>query len=89
MKKKFVLPDKFVVKVTTKDIMEGKPGYSSFCPIALALKRQFPKQRICVAARINIGNYRRDLPPKADDFILDFDHGNRVYPFQFTVKKNA
>lgn len=86
--------NKIKINVTKNDIAKGKRGRTNSCPIALACKRV--KELSCVKAvgglglytEITDGSFERVsfLPTRAAKFVMDFDSGNEVKPFSFTVK---
>lgn len=89
-------PDEPIVNicVTQEDIDNGNQGDAHFCPIALAIRRQYdlPPTREAVA----VGDYFVDfpqhiyvLPPEAQDFVMLFDEGERSKPFCFDMELDA
>lgn len=76
------------VQVTADDIREGKREDSLHCPIALALQRllgQPWRVGTNVAQGPNWGE-SADLPPAAREFVLRFDLGLPVEPFEFETQ---
>jgi hypothetical protein len=80
---------KLKVSVTQEDIFNGVPVMGRFCPIARALTR--------ILGKVSVGNVRVALdggdrilfgvlPKIAQRFILDFDAGNPVHPFEFELE---
>lgn len=72
-----------------------KPGMgdpyvpSKYCPIARAVKRQFPKRAEDVGVGLSAIKLRPlsiPLPSKARRFIELFDGKHQVQPFQFTIE---
>lgn len=76
------------IYVTKEDIKNGKKKISNFCPVALSLKRRFPKRTIHVGISICcIGKFKRiELPNKASNFICKFDQDISTEPFSFNLK---
>lgn len=77
-----------LIKVTKNDIKNGKLGDCYFCPIALALKRTYPKTAISVDAEIvsvKGGAYLTNN--YICDFICDFDSDvqDALKPFSFRL----
>lgn len=80
---------KLHVEVTAEDIHYGATGSPDCCPVALALRRH--------CGRASVGTTAVSLfPPDADvqqvglpadvqDFILQFDAGQKVEPFAFDL----
>lgn len=79
------------IQVTAEDIAAGKPGEMCACPIALAVARAVPCERICVSAfgiALEQGQdllYAR-LPGRADQFIKAFDDGEPVGEIEFELE---
>ena len=80
---------KIKVKVTKKDIANGKRSKCTKCPIALAIRRVQGCSTYMVSS-YSIYNrsyeYLCNLPKKAANFVSQFDDGNKVKPFSFTVE---
>ena len=76
-----------LVNVTEEDIVRGKRGDCSLCPIALAVGRLFPKATyISVQSnKIAVDDTEFFVPNSAIAFIGRFDHGSSVYPFSFPL----
>ncbi len=78
------------IKVTKEDIANGKRNDFHSCPIALATKRKLNigDWRLSVGAVIyNRGNDKRwSLPKIARQFIINFDRGQKVKPFEFDAR---
>lgn len=89
------------IKVTQKDIDQGQRSSTHACPIALAIRRRFPR-----AIRVSVMSYRVDvhrtlltaddrvytLPPDAKLFIGMFDSGGGgsvVKPFTFEMEEKC
>lgn len=75
------------IKVTQEDIDNGIPESSRSCPIALAVKRQFPDwDYVNVASYIEAfatnGMRRFSLPDEAVNFIAAFDEGPVSYSYE-------
>jgi hypothetical protein len=81
-----------LIKITQQDIDRGDPGNALSCPIALAIKRDFPGEKVKVASsRIEIGDVVLVLNVnsssiKVYDFIEAFDMGLPVAPFEVDLK---
>lgn len=68
--------ESITVKVTAKDIRDGRIGDSSWCPVALAFRRKFKgsRKRISVgAADAYIGNKVFELSEETMNFVRNFD----------------
>lgn len=78
-----------IIKVTTEDIANGKTG-GIFCPVAQACQREYKNPSIVVSSNIicfrNQNFSIKKLPPKAKQFIKDFDSDLPVKPFQFNLE---
>ena len=88
------LAKKITIRVTAKDIAEGKPNASQFCPVALAANRAGVQDAIVtfdeVCGRCEGLKVRGIIPPKVRAFIRQFDAVTRdkrltSKPFQFTI----
>lgn len=85
MKKKIVGR---VIRVTQKDIDKGCQSDGGNCPIARALKRVFHTYRVGVcSSEIGIRNQLFHVPITAIKFIVAFDSGKAVHPFNFKMGK--
>jgi len=78
------------IVVTQRDIDEGKVGEkigrTQSCPIAQSLKRRhLPFVGVTKSGIVTIFGRLVLLPPKAQQFIADFDAGKPVSPFHFEV----
>ena len=78
------------VKVTQKHIDSAEHGKPCFCPIALAIKDLKKYEEVEVysdnarVAKKAGGDLKFvPLPPEAQTFIMEFDEGNPVEPFEF------
>jgi hypothetical protein len=76
------------IVVTKKDIDNGIPLSHSSCPIALAAKRAFPGKDIFVGSSVCFSKKKFPLPEKGTKFVMDFDRGYAVQPFQFVIDTN-
>jgi hypothetical protein len=84
-----------VVEVTAEDIAKGEKGSCERCPIALALARAADMDRVhahldCLwgwpAGDPDANSIVASTPIEASNFIDDFDSGEPVNPFTFTVE---
>jgi hypothetical protein len=78
------------ISVTKKDIQNGIRFEGEACPIALATYRKLKPNHISVEDNEIIFYLEDDvinfnLPVKAQEFIENFDDGNKVKPFTFTI----
>ena len=75
------------VDVKQEDINNGKAKKGRHCPIALAVKREYPHAPSVVVGpkTIHIGGLCGNLSKRAQDFITAFDRGNGVKPSLFFV----
>lgn len=75
------------INVTQEDINAGKRNACELCPVALSVKRMFPKRTIYVDTRyIVIDLLGFVIPIEARDFITAFDAGRPVKPFSFPLE---
>ena len=90
-----VLPraETMIIDVTAIDIAVGRQKDCQLCPIALAAMRATNRKNIQVGlCTMWAGKYGKPgyhswtLSDEAQDFILRFDHGLPVEPFQFEVR---
>jgi hypothetical protein len=77
----------YTIDVTQEDIDRGERAKCMRCPIARAMQRVFPVNKVSVFGAITwIGNDRySDLPDEAQQFIMYFDEDEPVEPFSFTI----
>lgn len=82
---------KLHIKVTSKDIENGFPNEPCKCPIALALIRAFPHDRLIPSVTgyaiefiDSLGRWYMYCPTtrEIEDFIRTFDSGNFVKEFE-------
>lgn len=89
---------KVLVKVTQDHINKGKPKSNCDCAIALAIRSMLPTVVVPYGLS-RVGVYYRwarvfssrgwvypDLPREAQDFIIKFDSGQSVSPFEFELE---
>lgn len=81
-----------LINVTKENIERGVSGSSKNCPVAIALKQNFPYANISVGAKTAlIGGLSVQLPDEAVDFIeeVDFssyrDYGLAPLPISFEI----
>jgi hypothetical protein len=84
-----------MIHVTQKLIDAGAPGSPCRCPIALAARKQLQVKNLyvtgdglTVTVEDGLGRSKdvtTQLPPEARQFIHDFDRGEPVEPFEFSV----
>lgn len=74
-----------MIKVDTEAIKAGRPGEPAWCPIAIAIRREFPHgTTVWVDGyEIQVGREFRKLPEPAYEFILKFDRHRPVEPWEF------
>lgn len=85
------------INVSKEDIKSGKKCDSEKCAVALAVHRAFNnnkalqisvlKDNVCMWFLKDSGEYYQtsfDLPTFVSEFVLDFDTGEEVEPFDFT-----
>lgn len=67
-----------IIEVTAEDIRYGTPQSANSCPIARAVKREFPGSTVSVDATTIIvdGRTARTQPPQAK-FVRDFDKSEK------------
>lgn len=74
------------IKVTKEDILKGKRGKCSKCPVALAIGRIFPNEKISVnELGIMIGRMLLVIPKRVDCWVGRFDEGHKVNPMTFEL----
>ena len=74
------------IHVTRKHIKQGKRGYISFCPIALALKGYGFKEVMVDDEMAQVDGKESWLSKRTRLFIANFDLGKPVKPFVFNLK---
>jgi hypothetical protein len=84
---------KVVVNVTAEDIDHGERNWCTRCPVALGLRRTFPRANLvaahCDHYEVRYGGpevHAGTLPRPARDFIARFDGGIVVFPFAFELE---
>lgn len=79
-------PKTYTINITEQDIKRGQPKVACACPIALAAKRASGKSFVHAGpSEIIIGQKRGATPLPAMDFMLYFDTGRKVLPFEFQL----
>lgn len=80
------------IKVTEKHIANGLRDDCTNCAVALAMKEALPKfNQIYVGTRGATGHSRgwiafhKPLPEEVTEFIISFDRGESVEPFEFEL----
>lgn len=82
---------RLTIEVTQRDIDAGTPCKSGDCPIARAMSRA-GLRRVAVNEDdiyFDHGDGERGfrlLPRAAEEFIMAFDHGRAVHPFEFEIE---
>lgn len=77
---------KYDVHVTDSDIYYGEKRSNSNCPIALAMKRAFPNDKVSVGRDVFcVDKICLPLPLTAINFIKDHDRGYNAREFVFSV----
>jgi hypothetical protein len=87
------MTNKAVVRVSKTDISDSVPKNSERCMIASALHRSIPNARyvsvdVASVRYSDVQTGRRHIfltPPNAQRALLQFDKGEKVEPFQFTL----
>ena len=77
------------VEVTQQDITLGEPAEATSCPVALAMRRTFPKADPWVGivdAELHESYPDISLPDEAIAFIERFDRNDDVKPFSFEIE---
>lgn len=81
---------KMIINVTQKNINNGKPCSSGFCPIALALQDMgFTEVDVCYGStsfKNESGMQLVETSPLMEDFFHKFDEGLKVEPFSFQLE---
>lgn len=75
-----------IIKVTKKDIKEGRPLTHTQCPIALAIKRQCGQGVLVHNNKTYVGLVIHKNTRAMRNFIADFDNSRQVKPFSFRMK---
>jgi hypothetical protein len=84
-------PTSMKISITQSDIDMGERHHSRFCPVSLAASRAF-RRDIRVSWTRAWGNPHIEpaicfaLPEKVKDFVLSFDRGDQVEPFEFDIE---
>ena len=78
-----------VVTVTQDDIDHGVKQSCVKCPIAIAATRALNFSAHVQPNHIYAGNRAYSVPWQARVFIIKFDNGGRVEPFQFELREYA
>ena len=76
------------IRITEEDIEQGVSCSPSRCPVARAIRRDAGStaSHLTVSgATIWIGDVHYRTPPRAFDFIFEFDNGDPVVPFEFEL----
>lgn len=87
--------DELRVEVLDIDIQQGIPAVPNHCPIALAVKREYPYledvavDSLDITAYDKVANleYEWTLPAMAETFVENFDLGLAVEPFGFSAER--
>jgi hypothetical protein len=83
-----------LVKIRKIDIKQGIPSSHNRCPIALRIRKMIPslyyvsvgfKNRLSSSAEIWINNRVYKLPKISAKFIVEYDKGKPVEPFEFEL----
>lgn len=82
------------IVVTEEHIKEGKPGSPKHCAVALAAQEVFPEAEVGVGVRgiyVDGEDYKISLllPRAAQDFVVKFDSGGEVEPFEFEAPEST
>lgn len=92
---KDVISSPIKISVTADDIKNGKPINERCCPIALAASRVIKKGEdetlyvgmnfLAIETPEKPYDKSVQIPRVATDFILSFDKGEEVFPFEFEI----
>ena len=80
------------IKVTPEHINKGIGRHCLYCPMALAMRDAGLDVEVIQSGRVSIrpegwlSPYLARLPKVACDFIIDFDCGESVGPFEFELE---
>lgn len=80
---------KIKINVTARDIISGKRGQCSECPIAIAASRKLKTRMTVGVAGMQPMAFSWPtikLETCAISFVREFDKGQDVKPFQFTIE---
>ena len=76
------------IKVTQEHIDSGLRAVACLCPVALAMKDTTGDTWTVGCQKASAAGVSRiTLPQPVRDFIVDFDVGNPVQPFDFDIPK--
>lgn len=81
-----------IINVTQEDIEKGSIGNPFECPVAFALKKTFPHWYL-IRVGLNVIEFvlfddvdvQVETPEKVKEFILQYDYGEIVSPFEFEI----
>ena len=83
---------KKIICITHKDLKEGRISDPHWCPVSLAVRRQYPEvDRVDtgsseVSAVFHHYEVKAELPKRVQDFVQQFDDGVKTLkPFRFTA----
>jgi hypothetical protein len=76
------------INVTDEDIKNGERADCELCPIACAARRAGIDYALVNTTYILVGPMavRIALPTEAQAFVIEFDSGQPVQPFTFTIQ---
>ncbi len=75
------------IDVTAADIKAGRQNSCSSCPVALAVQRQCPGQKVHVnRIAVYIDNHPHPLPVEVRAIITRFDHTGKCEPYSFEIQ---
>ena len=78
------------VSVTEEDIAQGARRSCTTCPVAIAVARAYSEKIVWVnTCNITIGYEMGKVvatPLEVKRFVLEFDAGEPVFPFEFTLE---
>ncbi len=84
------------VIVTEEDIKKGQRCSISLCPIALATRRipEVINSYVLPGSISLLSKFRTERvsfkpPQEVKDFIIKFDNGNEVHPFEFELQEQS
>ena len=87
------LPNRFKIIIISKDITRGDKKNSSYCPVALTLRKQFPGLGVLVGKNAtilrdtdsSIRYYKHSS--RLEKFIARFDRGISMEPASFVLTR--
>jgi hypothetical protein len=77
-----------MIQVSPDNIRKGKRCDSSLCPVALAVREQFPNKMVTVGLQILIGCTGYRLTKRVRKIVADYDSLQDMKPFKFRLMEH-